>query len=94
MIPTAPSNNHRTCPLQLVEQYAEEAGVAFLPKPGRTVEGLQVYGFGLVSCTIDNAQSVLRAQMGADAGWATVSLEQLLAEHQRRAAAKAKGGRK
>ena len=28
--------------LQLVEQFAEEAGVAFLPKPGRTHEGLQV----------------------------------------------------
>jgi hypothetical protein len=27
---------------QLVEQYAEEAGVTFLPKPGRTYEGLQV----------------------------------------------------
>lgn len=28
--------------VQLVEQFAEEAGVAFLPKPGRTHEGLQV----------------------------------------------------
>lgn len=28
--------------LQLVEQFAEEAGVAFLPKPGRTHQGLQV----------------------------------------------------
>ena len=160
--------------------------MAFLPKPGRTHAGLQVYGFGLVSCTVDNAQvrgcagcavlccavlccavvsctvdnvqvrgaaalcdgllrgcvmasqgrgalpfpppfllqassvprpaaqahhlsltfapsslvsahpqSVVQAQMGADAAtWATVSLEQLLAEHGRRAAAKAGGGRR
>lgn len=165
-------------PLQLVEQFAEEAGITFLPKPGRTHEGLQVrrrrhavaalassppavaaplhlqlllvwhaqqrrgvlagrvhrrcltaarrcpptcpssllckpllprrspthhprwhslsdpsappqvYGFGLVSCVVDNSQSVVRAQLG-DAGWTTVSLEQLLGEHERRAAARA-----
>lgn len=133
--------------LQLVEQFAEEAGVAFLPKPGRTHEGLQVrgppgylqgggschppqdgaapllwgrlprpapvrclrltlrsaphssccrrpppcaaqmYGFGLVSCVVDNANSVVKAQLGGSQGWATVSLEQLLGEHQKRAAA-------
>ncbi|PRW56706.1 septin and tuftelin-interacting 1-like protein 1 [Chlorella sorokiniana] len=73
---------------QLVEQFAEEAGVAFLPKPGRTHEGLQMYGFGLVSCVVDNANSTVKAQLGGSTGWATVSLEQLLAEHQKRAAAK------
>ncbi|KAI7842892.1 hypothetical protein COHA_003404 [Chlorella ohadii] len=73
---------------QLVEQFAEEAGVAFLPKPGRTHEGLQMYGFGLVSCVVDNANSIVKAQLGGSTGWATVSLEQLLAEHQKRAAAK------
>ncbi|KAL4858605.1 Septin and tuftelin-interacting protein 1 [Chlorella vulgaris] len=78
---------------QLVEQYAEEAGVTFLPKPGRTYEGLQMYGFGLVSCVVDNAKSSVQAQMG-DLGWTTVSLEQLQQEHERRSAAKQKGGRK
>jgi hypothetical protein len=47
-----------------------------------------VYGFGLVSCVVDNSQSVVRAQLG-DAGWTTVSLEQLVGEHERRAAARA-----
>lgn len=78
---------------QLVEQYAEETGVAFLPKPGRTHEGLQMYGFGLVSCVVDNAQSLVKAQLG-DQGWATVSLEQLLQEHERRQKAKAKPAKK
>jgi hypothetical protein len=31
---------------QLVEAYAEEAGVTFMPKPGRTYEGMQVGGPG------------------------------------------------
>lgn len=74
-----------------MEQYAEEAGVEFLPKPGRTHEGLQVYGFGLVSCVVDNAASRLQAQLGGGRGWATVSLEQLLEEHRRRAAERAAG---
>lgn len=52
--PQPPTPQHTR--LQLVEQYGEEAGVAFLPKPGRTHAGLQVYAFGLVSCTVDNAQ--------------------------------------
>lgn len=48
----------------------------------------QMYGFGLVSCAVDNANSTVKAQLGGSTGWATVSLEQLLAEHQKRAAAK------
>ena len=88
--PCAPSPLLLITP-QLVEQYAEEAGVEFRPKPGRMHEGLQVYAFGLVSCVIDNAQSALRAQLGG--AWATASLEQLLEEHQRRMAARAKGAR-
>jgi hypothetical protein len=52
-----------------------------------------MYGFGLVSCVVDNAKSSVQAQMG-DLGWTTVSLEQLQQEHERRSAAKQKGGRK
>lgn len=48
----------------------------------------QMYGFGLVSCVVDNANSAVRAQLGGAQGWATVSLEQLLGEHQKRAAGK------
>jgi hypothetical protein len=51
-----------------------------------------MYGFGLVSCVVDNAQGLVKAQLG-DAGWAIVSLEQLLQEHERRARAKS-GGKK
>lgn len=54
---------------------------------------VQMYGFGLVSCVVDNAKSSVQAQMG-DLGWTTVSLEQLQQEHERRLAAKQKGGRK
>ena len=71
---------------ELVEAFAEEAGLALLPKPGRTQDGLQVYSFGGVSCTLDNAASAVRAQLGGGAGWAPVSLEALLAEHRRREA--------
>ncbi|EFN58159.1 hypothetical protein CHLNCDRAFT_50559 [Chlorella variabilis] len=94
--PTLPTPHYDASDLtlrQLVEQYAEETGVAFLPKPGRTHEGLQMYGFGLVSCVVDNAQSLVKAQLG-DQGWATVSLEQLLQEHERRQKAKAKPAKK
>lgn len=45
-----------------------------------------MYGFGLVSCVVDNANSVVQAQLGGTQGWATVSLEQLLGEHRKRAA--------
>lgn len=48
---------------------------------------LQVYAFGRVSCAVDNAQNAVLAQMGAAQGWNSVSLEQLLAEHERRVSA-------
>jgi hypothetical protein len=47
---------------------------------------LQVYSFGNVSCVVDNSQNLVRAQIGNQ--WLTVSLEQLVEEHERRAAAK------
>lgn len=49
----------------------------------------QVYAFGRVSCVVDNAAHAVLAQLGP-AGWASVSLEQLLAEHERRGAAQAR----
>ena len=52
-----------------------------------------MYGFGLVSCVVDNSQHLVKAQLGGEQGWATVSLEQLLAEHQKRVQQAAAGGK-
>jgi len=70
----------------LVEQFAEESGVEFLPKPGRTHEGFQVYHFGLVSCIIDSAHETIMAQMDTKTHttWRIVSLDELLEESDRR----------
>ena len=70
---------------QLIEQYAQESHVEFLPKAGRRHEGLQVYGFGLVSIVMDNTAKSIRAQMG-DGRWAPTTLEDLVKEHATRAA--------
>ena len=70
----------------LVEQFAEESGVEFVPKPGRTHEGFQVYHFGRVSCIIDSAHEIIKAQMDAKnhADWRLVSLDDLSEESDRR----------
>ena len=49
-----------------------------------------MYGFGLVSCVVDNSHNVVQAQLGDPLGWAPVSLEQLVQEHERRLAARRK----
>jgi hypothetical protein len=67
---------------QLVEQFAQDAGMEFLPKAGRRHEGLQVYGFGGVSCVIDASASVVRAHIGGH--WVLTTLEQLLQEARKR----------
>ncbi|PNH02018.1 hypothetical protein TSOC_012032 [Tetrabaena socialis] len=61
----------------LVMRFAEEHGVEFQPKGGRSHEGLPVYGFGAVSVVLDNTSGVVRAQLGPR--WAPMSLDQLLA---------------
>lgn len=61
---------------EVVESFAEQNDVQFLPKVGRSHEGLQVYGFGSISVCMDNAQQRLHAQTGDR--WTSVSLEQLL----------------
>lgn len=67
---------------QLVEQYAQDAGVEFLPKAGRRHNGLQVYGFGGVSCIVDAAAGIVQAHIGGN--WVPTSLEQLLQEARKR----------
>ncbi|CAK9866851.1 unnamed protein product [Sphagnum jensenii] len=49
---------------EVVEAYAQDNDVQFLPKPGRTHEGLQVYGFGAVNVIVDAAKQVILAQNG------------------------------
>jgi tuftelin-interacting protein 11 len=63
----------------LVAQYAQEQGFEFLPRAGRLHDGLQVFSFGGVSCVVDAAHSLVRAQL-KDRGWVPVSLEKLREE--------------
>jgi tuftelin-interacting protein 11 len=72
----------------LVQRFAEEAGVDFLPKPGRSVDGQPVFLFGSVSVLLDAVQGAIRAQIRDR--WAPVSLERLLQEHKSRAGAQAR----
>lgn len=67
----------------MVQKFAEDNNVTFVPKPGRMHEGLQVYSFGGVSVVLDNAQNSVRAQQNHL--WKPISLEQLFIEmHNRR----------
>jgi tuftelin-interacting protein 11 len=63
---------------ELVERYAMDAGVEFVPKVGRYQDGLQVYSFGGISCVLEVGSCVLRAQIRDR--WAPVSLERLKQE--------------
>jgi len=49
---------------EAVEAFAEAHDLSFLPKPGRSNEGLQVYSFGKVSVTVNTSRQLLRAQVG------------------------------
>ena len=67
---------------ELVESFAEQNDVAFMPKPGRTHAGMQVYSFGGVSVVIDAAREEMLAQrLDGDRGWVPASIEQLLEMH-------------
>ncbi|MCO5614698.1 hypothetical protein L7F22_068982 [Adiantum nelumboides] len=61
---------------EVVETFAEQNDVQFLPKIGRLHDGFQVYGFGSTNVCMDNAQQRLYAQTGDR--WVAVALEQLL----------------
>lgn len=69
----------------LVARFAADAGLEFLPRPGRLHDGAPVYAFGGVSVVLDNSSSMVRAQL-KDGRWAPVSLDKLLQE------ARARGG--
>lgn len=61
---------------ELVQYFAEEHGLSFMPKHGRVHEGLPMYSFGSVTCVLDLNQGILRAFLHGS--WTPVSLEQLL----------------
>ena len=61
----------------LIEQYALERSIDFLPKLGREHDGMQVYSFGGVSVVLDGVQETLRANLAGQ--WVPASLGQLAA---------------
>ena len=62
---------------ELVQKFAEERGVEFMPKFGRFHDGLQIYSFGgKVNVILENTTSMVRAQVKDK--WVPASLESLL----------------
>ena len=83
---------------EVVEQFAEQQGVPFLPKPGVRHNGKQVYSFG-GACRIYLDQGVAFAEparggnSGGDAvDWEPVALEKLLERFNRHVKASSAGG--
>ncbi|KAK4385996.1 Septin and tuftelin-interacting protein 11 [Sesamum angolense] len=66
---------------EVIEIHAQHNGLLFKPKPGRTQDGHQIYGFGNISIIIDSLNQKVFAQ--AEDRWSLVSLEQLLELHNR-----------
>ncbi|KAJ0980448.1 hypothetical protein J5N97_008703 [Dioscorea zingiberensis] len=66
---------------EMIEAYATEQGLVFLPRVGRSYNGLPVYGFGNISICIDSVKQLVFAQ--TQEGWGAVSLKQLLEMHHR-----------
>ena len=59
----------------VVAEFAEQEGIEFVPKHGRTLNGFQLFSFGGVTCYLDT--DVAHVEMNAKE-WNPVSLEQLL----------------
>eukprot|EP00252_Welwitschia_mirabilis_P014179 TRINITY_DN31237_c0_g1_i1.p1 TRINITY_DN31237_c0_g1~~TRINITY_DN31237_c0_g1_i1.p1 ORF type:complete len:862 (+),score=167.71 TRINITY_DN31237_c0_g1_i1:180-2765(+) len=59
-----------------IEMFAQEHDIQFLPKVGRTHDGLQVYSFGNVSICLDLVNQMVLAQSGER--WVSTTLAQLL----------------
>ncbi|KAI3474995.1 hypothetical protein Pfo_030306 [Paulownia fortunei] len=61
---------------EVIEIHAQQNGLLFKPKPGRTQGGHQIYGFGNISIIINSLNQEVFAQ--TDDRWSLVTLEQLL----------------
>ncbi|KAL3648963.1 hypothetical protein CASFOL_005366 [Castilleja foliolosa] len=66
---------------EVIEIHAQQNGLLFKPKPGRTQDGHQIYGFGNISIIVDSLNQKVFAQN--EERWLLVSLEQLLDLHNR-----------
>ncbi|KAK4420900.1 Septin and tuftelin-interacting protein 11 [Sesamum alatum] len=66
---------------EVIEIHAQHNGLLFKPKPGRTQDGHQIYGFGNISIIVDSLNQKVFAQ--TEDRWSLVSLEQLLELHNR-----------
>jgi tuftelin-interacting protein 11 len=64
---------------EVIEAHAQQHGLSFIPKPVRTHNGHQVYGFGNVSIIVDSLNQKVYAQ--TDEAWSLVSLQDLLDKH-------------
>jgi tuftelin-interacting protein 11 len=53
---------------EVVEAYAQEHDIRFLPKVGRTHDGLQVYGFGTVSVYLDSVKQQVFTHISGSMG--------------------------
>lgn len=67
----------------LVEAFAEDAGLALVPRgPAPELGGRPTYTLGRVRVALDAAGGGLEARVGGR--WVAASLEDVLAEHERR----------
>ncbi|XP_059447750.1 septin and tuftelin-interacting protein 1 homolog 1 [Corylus avellana] len=64
---------------EVIEAHAQQHGLSFIPKPVRTHNGHQVYGFGNVSIIVDSLNQKVYAQ--TEEAWSLVSLQDLLDKH-------------
>ena len=60
----------------VVETYAADNGITFIPKAGRVHEGKQIWLFGKISCYLD--RDVVFIFISSDQKWKPIALEELL----------------